>query len=101
MNNYDVANLGGSHANKFQGLNGAFLKLEIWYACIQRISYKQCVAFLAAVHKKMFMNRGAVNKIVCKAHKNFFLDHTIHLQTMPIISYANLAVKYIDFILQI
>ena len=35
--------------------------------------------------KKMFLNRGAVNKIACKARKKIFLDHAICLQTMPII----------------
>ena len=33
--------------------------------------------------KKMLLNRGAVNKIVRKAGKNF-LGHTICLQTTPI-----------------
>ena len=35
-------------------------------------------------HKKMFLSRGAVNKIARKARKSF-LDHAILLQTMAII----------------
>ena len=43
-------------------------------------------------HKKMFLNRGTVNKIARKAHK-IFLDHTIRLQTMHYYATCNLAVK--------
>ena len=41
--------------------------------------------------KKMFLNRGTVNKIVCKVRKNFFGSHNTPSNHAHY--YANLAVK--------